>query len=268
MTIICPKCHKHIAVSPLLPLGTELMCEHCGVNYTLSTAILEARRMESTAPTVMVHGAFVYVCDDCKAHTTMMLDMGVEEQCNQRLVYGRSQRTHRPTPFVIKCPKCDGLAMHTQTVWFEAPRRLAAGSNVLLWDPSHECARAVYDWHPDDSTTDEATRRRLTSPFTLSGLQAEEGHKDEEHWWSCTVDCPSDEAKMQIGEAIHAQLAGNQDYVDSNIILNVDESCKVRLWVLEGTVLPAISLPYKYLAETVVHTGPLNLSIKGGKRNA
>lgn len=255
MFIICPKCHKHIAVSPLLPLGTELMCEHCGANYNMSTAVMEARYMKSTAPTVMVHGAFVYVCDDCKAHTTMMLDMGVEELCNQRLVYGRSQRSHRPSPFVIACPKCDGLAMHTQTVWFEAPRRLAAGSNVLLWDPTHECAKAVYDWHPADVVPGAAA-------------QAEEGHEDEEHWWSCSVDCPSDEAKMQIGEAIHSQLAGNQDYVDSNIILNVDESCKVRLWVLEGTALPAILLPYKYLAETVVHTGPLNLSIKGGKSNA
>lgn len=251
MTIICPKCHKHIAVSPLLPLGTELMCEHCGANYNMSTAVMEARYMKSTAPTVMVHGAFVYVCDDCKAHTTMMLDMGVEEQCNQRLVYGRSQRSHRPSPFVIKCPKCGGFAMHTQTVWFEAPRRLAAGSNVLLWDPTHECARAVYDWHPADAAPDEVA-------------QAE----DEEHWWSCIVDCPSDEAKMQIGEAIHAQLAGNQDYVDSSIILNVDESCKVRLWVLEGTALPAISLPCERLAETVIRTGPLNLSIKGGKSNA
>lgn len=150
MLIICPKCHKHIDVSPILPLGTELTCGSCGTTYDLMTAIAELRNACPTNHTVFVHGAFVYVCTDCAAHTTMMLDMGVEEMCNPRLASGKSQRPHKPSPFTIKCPQCGGFATHTQTVWFEAPRPLSAGRNVFLYDPDHNCGRAVYNWQPDE----------------------------------------------------------------------------------------------------------------------
>lgn len=41
----------------------------------------------------------------------------------------------------------------------------------------------------------------------------------------------SNEEKMQIGNEIHNKLVGNQDYVDSNIILNIDEDNLVRVWI-------------------------------------
>lgn len=64
-----------------------------------------------------------------------------------------------------------------------------------------------------------------------------------EIWWECTLTCTNDDVKMQVGEAIHKQLAGNEDYVNNHIILNVDEPCKVKMWVLNGTALPDLSLP-------------------------
>lgn len=39
--------------------------------------------------------------------------------------------------------------------------------------------------------------------------------------------------RYRIGDAIHEQLKGNQDYRDSAIILNIEEDRKVRLFVFE-----------------------------------
>lgn len=44
------------------------------------------------------------------------------------------------------------------------------------------------------------------------------------------IDCGSVEEKMKLGNSIHNQLAGNQDYIDSNIVLNLDEPYTVQLW--------------------------------------
>ena len=43
------------------------------------------------------------------------------------------------------------------------------------------------------------------------------------------IECASNEEKMRVGESIHNQLVGNPDYINSNILLNVDEDCKVIL---------------------------------------
>ena len=43
------------------------------------------------------------------------------------------------------------------------------------------------------------------------------------------IECSSNEEKKKVGELIHNQLAGNKDYIDSNILLNIDEDCKVVL---------------------------------------
>jgi hypothetical protein len=43
------------------------------------------------------------------------------------------------------------------------------------------------------------------------------------------IRCLSNEEKMKVGTLIHEQLAGNKDYIDSNIVLNIDEDCKVIL---------------------------------------
>lgn len=64
-----------------------------------------------------------------------------------------------------------------------------------------------------------------------------------EIWWECILTCTNDDVKMRVGEAIHTQLADNEDYVNNHIILNVDEPCKVKMWVRDGTALPDLLLP-------------------------
>ena len=42
------------------------------------------------------------------------------------------------------------------------------------------------------------------------------------------------EKKMELGRKIHNQLVGNEDYIESDILLNVDEDDIVDLYVFEG----------------------------------
>lgn len=43
----------------------------------------------------------------------------------------------------------------------------------------------------------------------------------------------NNEEKMRIGNSIHDQLVGNSDYIDSNIILNIDDENEVNLYVFK-----------------------------------
>lgn len=52
----------------------------------------------------------------------------------------------------------------------------------------------------------------------------------------------SNETKMEIGTKIHNQLRGNPDYVDSNIILNIDDDNTVLLLIYEEAVIPEITI--------------------------
>lgn len=57
------------------------------------------------------------------------------------------------------------------------------------------------------------------------------------------IECDSVEAKEQIGTKIHNQLRGNKDYIDCNIILNMDEPHTVQLWFFkECTTIPSIEI--------------------------
>lgn len=44
-----------------------------------------------------------------------------------------------------------------------------------------------------------------------------------------TIECSSNEEKMEVSRKIHNQLVGNKDYIDSNIVLNHDEDYKVMV---------------------------------------
>lgn len=46
-----------------------------------------------------------------------------------------------------------------------------------------------------------------------------------------TIETADNDEKMRIGTDIHEQLRGNLSYINNDIILNVDEDCKVRLWI-------------------------------------
>ena len=57
------------------------------------------------------------------------------------------------------------------------------------------------------------------------------------------IKCGSNEEKMALGTSIHEQLVGNPNYVENNIILNVDEDKKILIWVDDScTDLPIINL--------------------------
>ena len=61
--------------------------------------------------------------------------------------------------------------------------------------------------------------------------------------YDITIETMNEDEKMAVGNSIHNQLVGNKDYIDSNIILNVDEYEKVRLLIFEEcTNVPKITL--------------------------
>lgn len=37
--------------------------------------------------------------------------------------------------------------------------------------------------------------------------------------------------QLRIGNSIHEQLVGNKDYIDSNIILNIDEENIIKIYI-------------------------------------
>ncbi len=47
------------------------------------------------------------------------------------------------------------------------------------------------------------------------------------------IEVSTEEEKFKIGNKIHEQLVGNKDYVDSNIVLNIDEPLTVQLWFFD-----------------------------------
>ena len=52
------------------------------------------------------------------------------------------------------------------------------------------------------------------------------------------IETDTEEEKFRIGDKIHNQLAGNQDYVDCRIVLNIDEPYMIRLWIDNDCVNP------------------------------
>ena len=48
-----------------------------------------------------------------------------------------------------------------------------------------------------------------------------------------TIVCENEKEQEKMGNHIHNQLHGNQDYIDSNIILNMDIRNAVNIYVFE-----------------------------------
>lgn len=48
-----------------------------------------------------------------------------------------------------------------------------------------------------------------------------------------TIKTQSEEEKMEVGTRIHEQLRGNPDYVNNNIILNIDAENEVWLGIFK-----------------------------------
>lgn len=39
----------------------------------------------------------------------------------------------------------------------------------------------------------------------------------------------TNEEKTELGQKIHEQLKGNKDYINNNIVLNIDDDCLIML---------------------------------------
>lgn len=58
-----------------------------------------------------------------------------------------------------------------------------------------------------------------------------------------TIECSDEKEQMNIGNYIHEQLVGNKDYIDSNILLNIDVENTIRLYIFkECEEIPTISI--------------------------
>ena len=47
------------------------------------------------------------------------------------------------------------------------------------------------------------------------------------------IKCADDKEQMNIGNDIHMQLCGKKDYIDNNIILNIDSPCDINIYIYE-----------------------------------
>lgn len=47
------------------------------------------------------------------------------------------------------------------------------------------------------------------------------------------IKCVDDKDQMAVGNYLHEQLRGNQDYIDNNIILNIDAENEVNLYFFD-----------------------------------
>ena len=66
---------------------------------------------------------------------------------------------------------------------------------------------------------------------------------DETLKMEVTIVTENEEEKMKVGEHIHNQLVGNQDYIDSNIVLNIDTPNTVILDIFkECKNIPTITI--------------------------
>lgn len=58
-----------------------------------------------------------------------------------------------------------------------------------------------------------------------------------------TIEVRDEKEQLRIGNFIHEQLRGNEDYINNNIILNIDVENTIRLYIFEECKeVPVISI--------------------------
>ncbi len=63
-----------------------------------------------------------------------------------------------------------------------------------------------------------------------------------------TIELSDADDRTAVGTAIHEQLRGKQDYIDNNIILNIDTDYAVELYVMSDCKeLPKIEIDFSKL---------------------
>ena len=56
---------------------------------------------------------------------------------------------------------------------------------------------------------------------------------DENLRMHITIRTTDEKEQMRVGNSIHHQLVGNKDYIDNNIILNIDVDNEVNLYIFK-----------------------------------
>ena len=56
---------------------------------------------------------------------------------------------------------------------------------------------------------------------------------DEQLKMHITIRTVDDKEQMRVGNSIHHQLVGNKDYIDNNIIINIDTDNQVNLYIFK-----------------------------------
>ena len=57
--------------------------------------------------------------------------------------------------------------------------------------------------------------------------------------YSITIYCGDRHLKEMVGSKIHDQLRGNPDYIDSRIVLNIDNTSEVCIYIQYGIDIPS-----------------------------
>ena len=57
-----------------------------------------------------------------------------------------------------------------------------------------------------------------------------------------TIETENDKEKVKVGNFIHDQLRGQQDYIDNNIILNIDTKNTVELYIFKECKIPTVTV--------------------------
>lgn len=57
--------------------------------------------------------------------------------------------------------------------------------------------------------------------------------------YGITIYCEDSDLKTLVGSKIHEQLRGNPDYIDSRIVLNIDDESRVNIYIQYGTEIPS-----------------------------
>lgn len=57
--------------------------------------------------------------------------------------------------------------------------------------------------------------------------------------YGITIYCEDSDLKKRVGTKIHEQLRGNPDYIDSRIVLNIDDESRVNIYIQYGTEIPS-----------------------------
>lgn len=85
-----------------------------------------------TGKEAIVHGCMKYRCKKCGKEWFMYLELGVEDQ-------GKNGRPHQPSPFVIACGHCGGMAQDI-TGYMPLPehRPTSLGMTFFAYDDSDE----------------------------------------------------------------------------------------------------------------------------------